>query len=74
MAKTDIPNQRQVSPKELAEHYGVSTRTVTNWKAAGLIPFLRVGRVVRFSIEEVDVALEKYKVKVWDRTGKEMRS
>jgi len=64
---------RQVSPKGLAEHFSVSTRTVSNWKSAGIIPFIRIGRVVRFSIDEVEAALEKYKVKVWDRTGKEAR-
>ncbi len=73
MPKTDTLKQRQVSPKELAEHYGVSTRTVTNWKSAGIIPFLRIGKVVRFSIDEVEAALEKFKVKVWDKTGKEVK-
>ena len=52
----------------------VSTRTVSNWKSAGIIPFLRIGKVVRFSIDEVEAALEKYKVKVWDKTGKGNKS
>ena len=73
MAQNHEATQRQVSPKELAEYFSVSTRTVTNWKAAGIIPFIRIGRVVRFSIDEVEAALEKYKVKVWDKTGKEVR-
>ncbi|MDB4314139.1 helix-turn-helix domain-containing protein [Akkermansiaceae bacterium] len=73
MPNTKHEPKRQVSPKELAEYFSVSTRTVTNWKAAGIIPFIRIGRVVRFSIDEVEAALEKYKVKVWDRTGKEVR-
>ena len=62
MAQTDIEKQRQISPKELAEHYGISVRTVTNWKSAGVIPFIRVGRVFRFDLSEVEEALLKFKV------------
>ncbi|MEJ6579661.1 MAG: hypothetical protein QNL68_07655 [Akkermansiaceae bacterium] len=74
MAKHKAETQkRKVSRHGLAKHYGVSTRCVSNWQAAGIIPFTRIRRVVRFDLDEIEAALEKYKVKVWDKTGKEVR-
>jgi phage terminase Nu1 subunit (DNA packaging protein) len=74
MAKHKAETQkRKASRHGLAKHYDVSTRCVSNWQAAGIIPFTRIGRVVRFDLDEVEAALEKYKVKVWYRAGKEVK-
>jgi phage terminase Nu1 subunit (DNA packaging protein) len=74
MGDTQSEINRKVSRQGLAEHYGVSTRCVSNWQAAGIIPFTRIGkRIVRFDLNEVEAALEKYKVKVFDRAGKEVK-
>lgn len=73
MGNTHIDTNRKVSREGLAKYYEVSPRCVSNWQAAGIIPFTRIGRIVRFDLDEVETALEKYKVKVYDRTGKEVK-
>lgn len=47
---------------QLAKTLNVSERTIDTWKHKGVIPFLRVGRVVRFDLDAVKRALEKYQV------------
>jgi excisionase family DNA binding protein len=44
--------------KQLAEHLGVSTRTVDRWRRAGLLREFRQGGVVRFRPEDVQAFLE----------------
>jgi hypothetical protein len=46
-----------VTAEELAKRYGVGLRTITNWKAAGLLVFLQVRRVVRFDVNACDKSL-----------------
>lgn len=45
--------------KMLAERYGVSPRTITNWMNAGLLVFIKIRRVVRFDIPACDAALRQ---------------
>ena len=53
-----------VSKQELAIAFGVSPRTIDNWKAQRRIPFLCLSpRLVRFNIERVKAALARYEVK-----------
>ena len=40
--------------KELAEHLGVSGRTVDNWISKGYLPYYRLGRNVRFKLSDVE--------------------
>ena len=57
----DVPHS---SRNQLAANYSVSLRTVDEWMARGWIPFLRVGKLIRFSLPEVDAALrERFEVK-----------
>lgn len=44
---------RKMTVKDLAEHYQVTRQTIHNWLQHGL-PHVKVGRVLRFDIEEVD--------------------
>ena len=48
--------------QQLSTALNVSDRTIDAWKQKGLIPFLRVGRVVRFDLAAVKRALEQYRV------------
>ena len=47
----------------LAKHYRVSTRCIDNWMSHRLIPFTKIGGVVRFDISKVDAALSRFEVK-----------
>lgn len=47
---------------EIAELYKVSPRTIGNWMQRKVIPYMRIGNVVRFDSDEVARALGKYTV------------
>jgi len=49
---------------ELARKYQISLRTVDNWIAQKKIPFFKLGaRLVRFDLDAVARALDRYVVK-----------
>lgn len=45
----------------LADRYQVGRRTVETWMSRGLIPYVRLGRVVLFDAAEVDQALMAFR-------------
>ena len=52
-----------LSKKQLAERIGVSARTLDTWIEQRRIPYLKIGRTVRFSLSEVSEHLkEKYRL------------
>ena len=73
MSMKDTTSNRKLTSQQLADHMGVSTRTIGNWKATGVIPFIRIGRVVRFDLAEVEAGLDKFKIRVFAKGGKEIR-
>jgi len=53
---------RHLVPKEIiAARYSVSPRTIELWVSKRRIPCIKVGRGLRFSIEECDRAVERFK-------------
>jgi Helix-turn-helix domain len=51
--------RRFLSKPSLAEHYGVSERTVRTWREKGM-PGIRVGREVMYEVEAVDSWIESH--------------
>lgn len=50
--------RRLETRRELAKRYSVSERTIANWMAAKLIPYVAISaRTIRFDPSEVDAAL-----------------
>lgn len=50
---------RTATKKEVAEYYGVQSRTVDNWMRRGMVPYLKLGgKLVRFDLVEVHEALK----------------
>ena len=45
----------------MAEHYGCSTRMIDKLMRGHVLPFVKLGRFVRFNVVECDKAMEKYK-------------
>lgn len=45
---------------QLAAYLGVSARTVDEWRAKGVVPYTKVGRVIRFPRKGVDAAMTKF--------------
>jgi excisionase family DNA binding protein len=56
--------KRLHSKEEVARAVSVSPRTVDNWMAQKRIPFIRLSaRLIRFDLERVKAALDRYEVK-----------
>jgi excisionase family DNA binding protein len=46
-----------MSEREVAVYLKASARTIVNWRQRGLIPYFRIGRSIRYSREQIDLAL-----------------
>ena len=46
-----------------AKRIGVSARTLRDWRARRVVPFIKIGRVILFDSEQVDLALKKFERK-----------
>jgi excisionase family DNA binding protein len=58
--KLAIPySERPVTKAEVSHYFAVSPRTVSGWVTAGRIPFIKLGRLVRFRLGDVEKALAK---------------
>jgi len=51
-----------LTDKKVAERFNVSVRTVIDWRNAGKIPFIRLGRSIRYRRESIDALLEKLEI------------
>jgi excisionase family DNA binding protein len=50
---------RLLTDKEVAEKLHASVRSVIDWRNQGRLPYLRIGRSIRYRPESVAAALEK---------------
>ncbi|HWN99257.1 MAG TPA: helix-turn-helix domain-containing protein [Blastocatellia bacterium] len=53
---------RLLTPEELSDMLGVSIHTVYQWTCKRQVPFIKVGKLVRFPYDEVLAWLEANKV------------
>ena len=49
--------------REIAGHFECNVRTITKLMKQRILPFVKIGRLVRFDVAECDQAMEKYKFK-----------
>jgi len=56
---TLTPAEGWVGKKAAAEHFNVSPRTFYSWMKIGVIPYVRIGRSVRFKLSAVDEAMKR---------------
>lgn len=52
-------HRRWAKQAEAAEHIGVNPRTLRKYVAEGLVPAHRIGRMIRFDLNEVDASLQR---------------
>ena len=57
MPATQRPHRELVSPQELAELFGITTKTVRRCIAEGTLPAFRVGRQIRIDVTAAEDAL-----------------
>jgi excisionase family DNA binding protein len=50
-----------IDPKGLSEYLKISIETVYAWTSQKRIPYIKVGRLVRFDLDEIAKWLEKNK-------------
>ena len=60
-ARTQLP-RLYLRPDEAARAIGVSRRTLSAWQSARVIGFRRVGRTILFSIADIQIAIDRYRV------------
>ena len=53
------PAEGWVGKRAAAEHLKISSGTLNNWMKKGVIPYMRIGRSVRFKLSEVDAAINR---------------
>ena len=51
-----------LSPQELSEVLSISIETVYAWTSQKRIPYIKMGRLVRFNADEVNKWLERQRV------------
>jgi len=49
--------------RQIAVHCRISERTITNLMRKRILPFVKLGRLVRFDLDECDSALDQFKIK-----------
>ena len=54
--------QRYISPQELSKYLNLSTQTVYEWICQKKIPYIKMGRLVRFDQREIDKWVQTQKV------------
>lgn len=56
--------RRFLNKKELAEYLGLKEGTVSVWVCYRKIPFVRVGRLVKFDLRKIDAWIAENSVEV----------
>jgi excisionase family DNA binding protein len=57
-----LDGSKLLTDRKVAEKLSVSTRTVIDWRNAGKIPFIRIGRSIRYRPESIAALLEKLEI------------
>ena len=60
--RTENLDKQLLTEKEACAFLRVSKRNLYCWRMAGLIPYFKIGRAVRFKKSELDAALNKMRV------------
>ena len=58
--------RRFIGVKELSEYLGISKHTVYYWVGMRKIPYVKMGKIVKFDLREIEEWLKERKVKVID--------
>jgi excisionase family DNA binding protein len=60
---TSLRNELDLmTEQDLAAHLKICRRQLYNWRMAGLIPYFKMGKAVRFRVADVAAAIERMRV------------
>jgi hypothetical protein len=51
-----------MTEQDLAAHLKICRRQLYNWRMAGLIPYFKLGKAVRFRVADVATAIERMRI------------
>jgi excisionase family DNA binding protein len=58
--KNEIPSHEPLmTEKEMAAYLRIKPRQLFNWRVDGLVPYIRIGRAIRYRRTTIDAALER---------------
>ena len=60
--RTEDLDKQLLTEKEACAYLRVSKRNLYCWRMAGLIPYFKIGRAVRFKKSELDAALNTMRI------------
>ena len=60
--RTDLTTDPLLTEKDACAYLRVSKRNLYCWRMAGLVPYYKIGRAVRFRKAELDAALEQMRM------------
>ena len=61
-----MPEKRFIGIKECSEYLGVTKGTLYSWTFSRKIPYIKMGRLVKFDLQELESWIKKIKVKVYE--------
>jgi len=49
-----------MSEDEVAEHFSICRRQLYNWRMSGYVPYLKIGKSVRFRLTDIEEMIERH--------------
>ena len=61
-----------LTDEEACQYLRIRQRQLYAWRMAGIIPFIRIGRSIRYRIQDLDAAIEAIKAEIGAESVKDM--
>ena len=61
-----VSEQRYLSPQELSQYLGIAIQTVYEWTSQKRVPYIKMGRLVRFDRLEIDELMRTKKIEPYN--------
>jgi len=56
------PHERLLTEAEVCDYLRIRPRQLYTWRREGLIPYIKIGKALRFRRADIDAALEKLRI------------
>ena len=61
-----MPEKRYIGVKGLAEYLDVTDKTIYHWTFTKQIPYIKLGRLLKFDLKEIDKWIDERRVKEFE--------
>lgn len=58
--------QRYLSPQELSQYLGIAIQTVYEWTSQRRVPYIKLGRLVKFDQREIDEWMKRQRIEPYN--------